>query len=154
MPRGRPRKPLAMQKGHRSNAEKAERAAQEAAIRCPITEFDAPEYLETKKEVDRFFEIVGLLHSVDEQLCTALDADQLARYVMCEEIFVAYSRKLRKAIRGEDVAELGKLQRQQNTAFQQVQACATALGLNVSSRLKFDIRKPDPVEDDDFDRFE
>lgn len=126
----------------------------EAAVRCPITEFEVPDYLETKKAVARFNELVELLHSVDEQMCTALDADQLARYVICEEIFVTYSSKLRKAVKGEDIHAIGQLQRQQNVAFQQVQSCASALGLNVSSRLKFDIRKPEPQEDDDFDRFE
>jgi len=149
---GRPRKPLSMQKGHRSKAEKAERAAQEAAVRCPITEFDAPEYLEEERDRKRFFEIVDLLHSVDEQLCTALDADQLARYVICEQVFIAYSKKLRKTLK--DGGPSVNLQRQQDTAFKQVQACATALGLNVSSRLKFDIRKPEPPEEDAFDRFE
>ena len=142
MPAGRPRKPLAMQKGHRTNAEKAQRKAMEDALRCPISA-EAPDYLESDAELDRFYEIAELLTSVDEQLCTALDADQLARYVMCEQAFIEYTKKLRKALRDNDHDLAKSLQRQQDTAFRQVQTCAAALGLNVSSRLRFDLRKPD-----------
>ena len=140
MPAGRPRKPLAMQKSHLTNAEKAARQAQEDALRCQISA-EAPEYLETDAEIDRFYEIADLLTGVDEQLCTALDADQLARYVMCEAVFVDYTKALRKALRDKDSDLARKLQRQQDVAFRQVQTCASALGLNVSSRLRFDLRK-------------
>ncbi len=128
---------------------------QEDALRCPITEFDAPEYLEGEAERRRFEEIAGLLQSVDEQLCTALDADQLARYVVSESLYKSTTRNLRKALKAGDVDDVTKVQRQQNTAFQQVQACASALGLNVTSRLKIDLRRPTAGGDeDDFSKFE
>lgn len=139
---GRPRKPLAMQKSHLTNAQKAEMREREEALRCPISA-EAPDYLETDAELDRFYEIADLLTSVDDQLCTALDADQLARYVMSEQVYIDYTRQLRKALKDKDHELTKALQRQQDTAFRQVQTCATALGLNVSSRLKFDLRKPD-----------
>lgn len=149
MPAGRPRKPLAMQTAHLTNAEKAARRAQEEALRCQISA-EAPDYLETDAELDRFYEIEGLLTSVDEQLCTALDADQLARYVMCEAVFVEYTKALRRALRAKDVDKSKALQRQQDIAFRQVQTCASALGLNVSSRLKFDLRKQEPPKRNKF----
>ena len=114
--------------------------AREEALRCQITA-EAPDYLETDAELDRFEEIRDLLTSVDEQLCTALDADQLARYVMSEAVFVDYTKALRKALRDNDFTSTKELQRQQDVAFRQVQTCASALGLNVSSRLRFDLRK-------------
>lgn len=125
----------------------------EDALRCPISA-EPPDYLETKADIARFEEIADLLTSVDEQLCTALDADQLARYVICEDVFKAYSRKLRAAIKGGEITDLDKLQRQQNTAFQQVQTCASALGLNVSSRLRFDLRKPEKPKRNKFDELD
>lgn len=139
MPAGRPRKPLAMQTCHLTAAEKAERRAQEEAIRCQISA-EAPDYLDDA-EIDRFYEIADLLTGVDEQLCTALDADQLARYVTSEKVYIEYTRSLRKALRDKDFGLTKQLQRQQDIAFRQVQTCASALGLNVSSRLKFDLRK-------------
>lgn len=151
---GRPRKPLAMQKGHLTNAQKAEMRAREEALRCPIIEFDAPDYLESAPERARFGQLADLLQSVDEQLCTALDADQLARYVVSESLYKSTTKRLRAAMKGGDVDAVTKVQRQQNTAFQQVQACASALGLNVTSRLKIDLRHPERDDDDDFSKFE
>ena len=159
---GRPRKPIALQESkrrvHRSNAEKEARKEAESLLECPITEFDPPTYL-TKAERGRFAEIVALLQSVDEQLCTALDSDQVARYVTAETQYKALSRKARMAIRkigteDGDVALADRLQLMQNRAFTQMQTCATALGLNVSSRLKFDIPKPEDEPEDEFDQFE
>ena len=139
---GRPRKPLAMQTGHRTKAEIAERRASEDALRCQISA-EPPDYLEGEREIARFNEIADILTSVDEQLCTALDEDQLARYVICESVFVEYSKLLRKTLRDKDMKASKEMQRQQDVAFKQVQACASALGLNVSSRLRFDLRKPE-----------
>lgn len=161
---GRPKKPMAVQESkrrvHRSKAEKEARKEAESLLECPITEFDAPNYL-TKGEKARFFEIAALLQSVNKQLCTALDADQLARYVVAENQYKTLSRKARAAMRkignGEpySLANADRLQLMQNRAFTQLQTCASALGLNVSSRLKFDITKPDDDEpEDEFDQFE
>ena len=120
----------------------------EDAIRCQITA-EAPDYL-SDAEIDRFYEIAVLLTSVDDQLCTALDEDQLARYVMSEAAYIEYTRKLRKALRENDFDLTKSVQRQQDIAFRQVQTCASALGLNVSSRLKFDLRKPEPEKTNKF----
>lgn len=121
----------------------------EDALRCQISA-EAPDYLDTDAEIHRFYEIRDLLTSVDEQLCTALDADQLARYVMSEAVFVEYTKALRRALRDKDAERSKTLQRQQDIAFKQVQTCAAALGLNVSSRLKFDLRKQEPPKRNKF----
>lgn len=128
--------------------------AVEAFLECPTTEFDIPEYIEEPKDIARFSELREMISAVDSRLMTALDADQLARYVMSERCYIEYTRQLRKALKSGDADKTAKLQRQQNTAFQQVQACASALGMNISARLKFDVPKPKAKEDDDFDRFE
>lgn len=159
---GRPRKPMAVQESkrrvHRSKEEKDARKASESLFECPITEFEAPSYL-TKTEKARFNDISALLQSVNKQLCTALDADQLARYVVAESQYKTLSRKTRAAMRkiGSEpnaLANANQLQLMQNRAFAQLQTCASALGLNVSSRLKFDIPKPDDEPEDEFDQFE
>lgn len=95
-----------------------------------------------------------MIAAVDSRLMTALDADQLARYVVSERCYIESTRLLRSAFRGKDLDKCRKIQLQQDTAFKQVQACSTALGMNIAARLKFDVKKPEPKEDDDFDRFE
>lgn len=154
MPSGRPRKPLAMQTGSMSKANRARREAIEAFLECPTTEFDIPECIEGERDTRRFEELRDMIMSIDKRLMTSLDADQLARYVIAERDYLAYSKKLKAAIKTWDVNELAKLQRLQDTAFKQVQTCANALGMNIQSRLKFDVPKPPAKEDDDFDRFE
>ena len=157
---GRPKKPIEVQEAkrrvHRSNAEKEARRQAESRLECPITEFDPPPYL-TKSEKRRFGEVVGLLQSVNEQLCTALDADQVARYVVSETQYKTLSRRCRAALNkrgdGFDLSEANALQVMQNRAFAQMQTCATALGLNVSSRLKFDIPEPEEKPENKFAQF-
>lgn len=113
-----------------------------------------PEYIEDARDAKRFDELRKILSDVDTRLMTILDADQLARYVQAEREYVDYTKKLRKAMKSGTIEECGRIQRQQNTAFLQVQKCADALGMNIASRLKFDLPKPPAKEDDDFDRFE
>ncbi|MBR3312639.1 MAG: P27 family phage terminase small subunit [Atopobiaceae bacterium] len=128
---------------------------QESAAECPITDFECPDYIEDARDIGRFWDVVGLLRSVSEQMATAMDADQVARYVVAERDYVSYSKELKKALKKGDFEETGRIQRQQNTAFKQVQECSNALGMNVSSRLRLDLRKPEkPAEEDPFDRFE
>lgn len=131
-----------MQKGHLTKDQKAEMQAREDALRCPISA-EPPVYLENDGQVGRFCEIAELLTSVDDQLCTALDADQLARYVISEQAYLEYSKALRRALKVGDFKSSDAIQRQQDKAFKQVQACANALGMNVTSRLKIDL----PVRD-------
>lgn len=126
----------------------------EEAVRCPITEFEPPDYLETETERKRFRAVVELLQTVDVSMCTALDADQVARYVLSERDYIALTKQLKKAIKAGDPEATGRVQRQQNTAFQQVQACASAIGMNIASRLKLDLRKPKEEPDNPFASFE
>lgn len=129
--------------------------AVEEAARCPITVSECPEYLEDKRDIARFWEIVELLRSVSDQMCTAMDADQIARYVVSERDYITYSKILKTTLKANDLKSAVSVQRQQNTAFKQVQECASAIGMNVASRLKLDLRKPEkPADDDPFDRFE
>lgn len=149
------RKPLALMKGHKlTKAQREERRAVEEFLECPTTEFDTPAYITEKRDKERFDELRAMISAVDSRLMTALDADQLARYVISERCYIEYTKQLRKAIRTGDMDLCRKAQIQQDTAFKQVQSCASALGMNITSRLKFDVPKPAPKEEDDFERFE
>lgn len=126
----------------------------EEAARCPITGSEPPDWLDDEVDIQRFYALRDLLLSVSDQMCTALDVDQLARYVTAEREYVTYSKKLRKALKGDGTDAAGKIQRQQNIAFNQVQQCASALGLNIASRLKIDLRKPKEEKANPFAAFE
>lgn len=147
---GRKPKPMAVQEQkrrvHRSNAEKAERRERESQVQVPATDVCPPSYLRSKRDRERFDEIAGLLKATDEQLCTRLDEDTLARYVLSEDMYVRYTRMLDKETKKKEadrsVEAIERLQRVQNVAWNQVTQGASLMGLNVSSRLRFDLRKP------------
>lgn len=111
--------------------------------------------MESDDERGRFDEIAACLKTVDEQMCTALDADQLARYVQREADYIYYRRRLAGLKgKGADPKALAEAERMVRGALSDVQTCASALGLNVSSRLKLDLRKPEQDDEDDFGKFE
>jgi len=126
----------------------------ESASRCPISCDEPPAYLVSEADRERFCYLRDLLLTVSDQMCTAMDVDQLARYVIAERDYITYSKQMRTALDAGDIGGAGKIQRHQNTAFQQVQACSSALGLNIASRLKIDLRKPKKDDGDPFDAFE
>lgn len=89
-----------------------------------------------------------MLHSVSDQLMTELDVDVLARYIIAKENYVELTKLLKAELRksgsdGFNVSMAERVQRMQNTAFNQAQSCASSLGLTVSSRLKLDVKKKD-----------
>ena len=126
---GRKAKPLAVQESkrrvHISNAEKEARRAREAAI-GGTTDHMAP------------------LRAASEQLCTDLDVDAVARYVIEEDEYIAASAALRKARRDkEDLKTIESMQRLKNAAFKCVDTSAKSIGLTVDARLRFDLREPE-----------
>ena len=145
---GRKAKPIAVQESkrrvHISNAEKEARRAREAAIGGTTDHMAPPSYLATQKLKNRYSEIVSLLRAASERLCTDLDVDAVARYVLEEDEYIAASAALRKARRGkEDLKTIEAMQRLKNAAFKCVDASAKSIGLTVDARLRFDLREPE-----------
>lgn len=161
---GRPRKPIVLQEQkrrvHRSNAEKGERAKSERAMIVPFTDVSPPSYLTTKKQKTEFCDIASMLHSVSDQLMTELDVDVLARYIIAKDNYLEFTKLLKAELRksgsdGFEVSRAERIQRMQNTAFNQAQSCASSLGLTVSSRLKLDVeRKEDEPKQNRFSKFD
>lgn len=142
---GRNVKPMAVQERgrrvHRANSEKEERRERESAIAGSPDKTDAPPYLSTKEQRKRHRQIVSLLQSANRNLCTDLDVDAVARYVLEEEEYLAAVKELRKARRQGCISEaVEKLQRMKNNAFKCVDTAAKSIGLTVDSRLRFNIK--------------
>lgn len=141
---------------HRSNAEKEARAEMEAAIDVPFTDIKPPRYLTDKKLRKKFRGIASMLQSVSEQLCTELDADTLARYVMVESDYRFYQSKVVE-LQNEpdsDSAELERYERLKNTAFKQVESLSSKLLLEPASRARAALAKQEAPKENKFARFD
>lgn len=126
---------------HRANSEKEERRARENAVSGSPEKTGAPSYLSTKDQRKRHKQIVDLLQSANKSLCTDLDVDAVARYVLEEEEYLAAANELRKARRDGVAPEMvEKLQRMKNSAFKCVDTAAKSIGLTVDSRLRFNLK--------------
>lgn len=154
---GRPKKPVALLraegKSHYSKEELAEREASELKVDLPVVE--APSYL-TDSQKKEFMGFVAMFDSVDESLLTQLDADVLARYVLAKRHYLRFTKLLNAAIKSNDcdVDKVSKLQRSQNAAFMQCQACASSLGMTITSRCKIVVPKhEDKKAENRFARF-
>lgn len=132
-PVGRPRQPAALieakGKAHISKEDIEERKAQE--IKCYDTRIVPPETL-TDDQAERFAYIAGILNRIG--IWSELDATVLAQFIQSSDIFDALTGGLRKAISEGDIEAAEAIQRQQDRAFKQSRACASSLGLDITSR--------------------
>ena len=157
---GRKQIPLAVQEArkgrvHISTAEREARLASEFAMTSEEPA-SPPDFLETAAQVAKFNEIAEMLTSIDPRLCTKLDEDTIGRYVVSQEEFVKYSKMARAEARKKDcdTSELARIQRMESAAFQQAHKCAEALGLTLSSRMRFDLPKKEEPKENKFGKFE
>ena len=152
----RPREPveLIMTKGkkHLTKAEIEERLNTEVK---PVAEgLNPPSYL-TAKQKKRFREIAAQLNAL--KIMGETDVDTLAHYITAEELYRQAVKDIRSAQKQQpDSSDLkafsdwavmmDKLDKRQDRYFKQAHACASALGLTISSRCKLVIPKADEEE--------
>ena len=128
-------------RSHLSEAEKQERRERE--LQVPFTDVQAPDYLSAKQK-EKFDDIADKLLAL--KIMSELDIDCLARYVLAHDLYLAYTKKLSKAIASMDVDDLKNFQNLQDKAFKQAQSAARDLGLTISSRCRLVV--PQPPEDE------
>ena len=142
----RPREPIdlikAKGKKHLTKSEYEERKSQEVDV--PFVNVTPPSYLTAKqkkvfKEYAKKLTLIGIM--------TELDVDCLARYVLSQDLYLAYTEQITQAMQSGDIALLKEMQNLQDKAFKQAQSSARDLGLTITSRCK--IVMPAPPEDDD-----
>ena len=143
---------LAKGKSHKTKEEIDQRKAQE----LPVIDDDIhpPEFLTTKKQKQKFKDIAGVLHTIG--IISNVDCDALGRYILSEESWVRYGRLIAKmqtradkALHEDDMESflsftdlIGKYEGLRVKAFNQAHACATSLGLTITSRCRLVMPPP------------
>lgn len=134
----RPREPvdLIVAKGrkHMSKAEIEERRSKE--IQVPFKAIKPPKYLNTKQK-KTFKDLAGKLLAI--RIYTELDADTLARYIIAQDLYLAYTESINELIEKGNLVLLKEIQNMQDKAFRQAQSSARDLGLTISSRCKLEV---------------
>lgn len=134
-----PRLPVTVLEGrgkkHLSEAEKAERLAGEVLV-LATDRVPPPNWLKLKKHQEAFAELEEQLREAN--IFAALDADTLGRYVLLHEQWVKASGQLKKVMssREMDLELVDQWSRLQERFFKQARACATDLGLTITSRCR------------------
>lgn len=132
-----PRMPLAVLeangKKHLSEAEKAERAAQEVKLPRP-KKISPPSWLPEYLKGD-FRKLAKELLEADMG-AAGLDRDTIGRYLVAQRQYTAAARHVSDALDAEDVEEVAAWGKEQERCFKQCRACAADMGLTISSRCR------------------
>lgn len=95
---GRPRKPLATNKKHFTKAEREQRENEELDV--PFTDVVPPDYLTAKQKRD-FNEYAEKLVALG--IFTELDVDVLAQFCIAKELYIGYSKQVKKVLDKENI---------------------------------------------------
>ncbi len=155
----KPRQPIALleYKGrkHLTKQEVAQRQAGE--VQAPANNVKPPGYLSTSQKKE-FRKIAGVLLAIG--IMSDLDCDALGRYVQSQEKYVQYDNMVNQIIASMDddlesnCVLLEKYENLRDKALKQCRACASDLGLTISSRCKLVAPKAEePVKENKFSRF-
>ena len=151
---GRNREPvsLILAKGNKPGLTKDEieqRRAQE--VQVDLKNVTAPDYLPAALK-GKFDRIAAKLLQVG--IMTELDEDLLARYVLSERNYLQYVQMNAEAIKAGDMENISRTERLKKSAFEQSHACASALGLTITSRCKLVVPQVEAAQPKNkFDRF-
>ena len=126
-------------KSHISKKDLENREKKEPKVNLPNTK--PPGYLTTKEQRNQFNDLAQKLKTIGESFFTELDVDTLARYVLAREQYVTCNKKLRSLSgKGEFGSKaFESALRAQSKAFDQCRACASDLGLSVTSRCRIEV---------------
>ena len=155
----KPRQPIALieYKGrkHLTKQEVAQRQAGE--VQAPANNVKPPGYLSTSQKKE-FRKIAGVLLAIG--IMSDLDCDALGRYIQSQEKYVQYDNMVNQIIASIDddlesnCVLLEKYENLRDKALKQCRACASDLGLTISSRCKLVAPKvEEPVKENKFGRF-
>lgn len=148
---GRKREPadLVKAKGrsHLSRKEYDDKKSSELYV--PFVDVKPPDCLTTKKQKQEFNDIAEKLLALN--IFTELDIDALARYILSRELYIDFTRELKRAMNHSEVDwnAVKSLQSMQDRAYRQCVTSANELCLNVTSRAKLVIPQPQDGEDDE-----
>lgn len=128
---------LAKGKKNLTKAEIQERKSREIA---PIMDdISPPDYL-SKKQKEEFVKIADQLKKL--RIMGETDVDALARYIMSKDLYIKLSKQIAKTKILTDPIILDRYMKNQDRMFKQCRACATDLGLTISSRCRLVVPEP------------
>lgn len=161
---GRPKEPinLIIAKGNKHLTKQEIEQRQNAEIQVNHTDIEVPDYLD-EKEKDEFNEIAKILLEIG--IMTELDEDCLAHYLIANTNYKKYTKMLRSLEKKTDKAKSKDEKKEileeidlyliyQDRELKQCRACASDLGLSISSRCKL-VMPPskDPPKENKFSKF-
>lgn len=135
---------LVVAKGKKHLTKKEIEERTESELKVPFLDVKPPTYL-TKAQKKKFKDIASKLLALG--IMTELDVDCLARYIISQDLYLAYTEQIPELIANGELLLLKDVQNMQDKAFRQAQASARDLGLTITSRCKIVI--PPPPEDDE-----
>lgn len=149
---GRQRQPVAVLekrgKSHLTKRERERRREQETTIPPDMRDVQPPDYLLQWPDMVRSFDrYAEMLKKLMPENFGQPDAECLARYVVAEDSYERFTEMLYSCT---DVSDKKSVQIMQDRAFKQAHACASVLGLTVTSRCKLVVPE---VGDDDESEF-
>lgn len=161
---GRPKEPinLIIAKGNKHLTKQEIEERQNAEIQVNHTDIKIPDYLD-EKEKDEFNKIAEILLEIG--IMTELDEDCLAHYLIANTNYKKYTKMLRNLEKKIDKVKSKNEKKEiledidlyliyQDRALKQCRACASDLGLSISSRCKL-VMPPskDPPKENKFSKF-
>lgn len=161
---GRPKEPinLIIAKGNKHLTKQEIKERKDAEIQVNYTKIKIPDYLD-KKEKEEFNKIAEILLNIG--IMTELDEDCLAHYLIANTNYKKYTKMIRNLEKKIDKAKSRDEKKEiledidlyliyQDRALKQCRACASDLGLSISSRCKL-VMPPskDPPKENKFSKF-
>ncbi len=151
----RPRQPIELLEAKgKKNLTKAEIQERHDSEVKPIADnITAPDFL-TKKQKDDFYKIAEQLQKL--KIMGETDVDALGRYVVANDFYINAVKKMRSKEVKNDPVLFGSWAKIQERYFKQCRACASDLGLTISSRCRLVVpaTKEPPKKENKFAKFE
>lgn len=151
MPKQREPVELIMTKGKKHLTKSEIEFRMNTEVKPKAEDINAPKWL-TKKQQKQFYEYAKKLEDIG--IMGETDVDQLARYVVAQELYIKYSKELQKKEVLQDPFLTEQFLKNQDKVFKQCHTIATSLGMTISARCKLVIpHQEEQVKINKFDKF-
>lgn len=135
---------------HMGKAEAAQRRAQEVRNPEPVKRLAPPKWL-PENQRDEFNRVAKGLISLMPSMVSRLDADTIATYCVARQEWLHATNHANKAIASGNLEEAQGWSLVQDRYFKTARACATDLGLTISSRCRLVVPQAEKPEENAFE---
>lgn len=135
---------------HMGKAEAAARRDREIRNPEPVKRLTPPKWL-PEKQRDEFSRVSKGLISLMPSMVSRLDADTIATYCVARAEWLHATNHVNKAIASADLEEAQGWSLVQDRCFKTARACATDLGLTISSRCRMVVPQQEKPQENAFE---